>query len=146
MLQSGNDRVPPAHSMWPLFCNEVGLSYDQEERVRNYQRTLLQNPDSWLERHTAKASSLVMQSFHDCVISIGTRIRQRERGMMNGMSTAQKLQFYAWASKNAGRIKERIDKKKKEFPKEARSEKYQLSKDYHVAANLYILNHRLLPC
>ena len=43
MLNSGTDRVTPVQSMWPLVCSEVGLSYEQEERLRTYQRLTLQN-------------------------------------------------------------------------------------------------------
>lgn len=143
MLQSGNDRVPPAHSMWPLFCNEVGLSYDQEERVRNYQRTLLQTPESWLDRHTGRASGLAMDSLHDGINCVAVRMRHRERIMLRGLTTEQRLKFLAWAEKNEGRIKAKLAQKKEQNPKAPKQEKYELSEKHHIAANLYILNHRL---
>jgi hypothetical protein len=143
MLQSGNDRVAPFHSMWPLFCNEVVLSYDQEERVRNYQRTLLQTPETWLDRHTGKASGLAMQSLHDCFNSAAVSMRQRERSMLNGLSPQQRLKFLVWADKNKDRIQAKVEQKKRENPKPPKEEKFALSPNHHIAANLYILNHRL---
>ncbi|KAL3920366.1 MAG: hypothetical protein SGILL_003301 [Bacillariaceae sp.] len=108
MLSNGNDKVTPANSMWPLVCNEVGLSYDQEER---------------------------------------------------------RVKFLAWASENADRIKSKMKHNRRQeedqelhtpmvtdaqtstsvdMPKDAQNvEKYQLDKTQHLAANLYILNHRL---
>jgi hypothetical protein len=143
MLQNGNDTVGPAHSMWPLFCNEIGLSYDQEERARNYQRAVLQEPHTWLDRHTARASGLAMQSLHDAFNSVAVRVRQREHGMSNGLTATQKVKFLAWADKNSDRLKARMEKKKQHNPRAKVAEKFELSKDHHLAANLYILNSRL---
>lgn len=166
MLANGNDKVTPNNSMWPLVCNEVGLSYDQEERVRQYQRTLiLQDPNTWLDRHTARASSLTMQSFHDAVGSVSNVLGQRERRLKEVLSPEQRLKFLSWANRNADRLKSK-------FPRKPRDEQnldclmkdvdesnpadtcdtaggdkenamYRLDKSHHLAANLYILNHRL---
>ena len=143
MLNSGNDRVPPSNSMWPLFCNEVGLSYDQEERVRNFQRTMLQEATTWLDRHTARASGLAMQSFHDSLNAVAFQQRQRERDSLNVLNAQQKLKFMAWAENNGDRIKAKFEKKRQEARKQKDTEKYKLSSSHHVAANLYILNDRL---
>jgi hypothetical protein len=129
--------------MWPLFCNEIGLSYDQEERARNYQRTVLQEPHTWLDRHTARASGLAMQSLHDAFNTVAVRVRQREHGMSNGLTAAQKVKFLAWADKNSGRIKARIEKRNQQNPRTKVAEKFELSQGHHLAANLYILNSRL---
>ena len=148
MLNSGNDRVPPAQSMWPLFCNEVGLSYDQEERVRGFQRTLLQSHESWLERHTARAADLAMASAHDSTQAVSLRLGQRERSMLQILSPAQKVKFLSWAEKNRERLKHVMDKKvKKHMAANKHStfvdERFKIDKKQHVAANLYILSHRL---
>lgn len=143
MLQSGNDRVTPVNSMWPLFCNEVGLSYDQEERVRMYQRTLLQDSPTWLERHTARASSLVMQSFHDSANAVGSRLHQRERTSTAGLSPEQRMQFLSWAEKNAERLRQKFHAKRQALGKEKESDEFKILPSQHTAANLYILNDRL---
>ncbi|KAG7336543.1 bZIP transcription factor [Nitzschia inconspicua] len=166
MLASGNDKVTPTNSMWPLVCNEVGLSYDQEERVRQYQRTLiLQDPNTWLDRHTARASSLVMQSFHDAVGSMSAVLGQRERKVKQILTPEQRLKFLSWANNQADRIKSKFlgKRQEEEYCQSAMSDsnehsttdarddkdsekentKYQIDKAHHLAANLYILNHRL---
>lgn len=164
MLSNGNDKVTPTNSMWPLVCNEVGLSYDQEERVRQYQRTLiLQDPNTWLDRHTAWASSLTMQSFHDAVGAMSNVLGQRERSLKQILTPEQRLKFLAWAAKNADRAKSKFQGKRQEEeyrrsammdsdevdPADTRDDgdkenaKYQLDNGHHLAANLYILNHRL---
>ena len=143
MLQNGRDNVSPSEPMWPLFCNEIGLSYDQEERVRNFQRSLLQESITWLDRHTARSSTLAMQSFHDSMNSVSFQLLQRERGMMKGLSAEQKHKFSAWADRNADRIRAKLEKKRSELKKVKQEDAYELKSAQHVAANLYILNHRL---
>lgn len=147
MLNSGNDRVPPSQSMWPLFCNEVGLSYDQEERVRNFQRTLLQSHDSWLERHTARAADLTMASVHDTTQAMSLRLGQREKSMLKVLTPAQKIKFLSWAEKNREKLKKVVEAKvKKQQPFKNSpivDERFRTDKNQHVAANLYILNYRL---
>lgn len=147
MLNSGNDRVPPAQSMWPLFCNEVGLSYDQEERVRNFQRTLLQTPESWLERHTARAADLAMTAVHDTSQAMSLRLGQRERSMLNVLTPTQRVKFLTWAEKNREKLHHVMQGKVKKHMENAKNpmidERFKIEKRQHVAANLYIINHRL---
>jgi hypothetical protein len=143
MLMSGNDKVSPAGAMWPLVCNEVALSYDQEERVRNFQRTLLQTPSTWLDRHTARASRFVTQSSNDSLSAVAQSIRQRDHNTSKGLTAEQRLKFACWAERNSDGIKAKLAKKRQEIAKAKEPEAFQLSKSHHVAANLYILNHRL---
>jgi len=137
MLTSGNDRVGPANGMWPLLCNEVGLSYDQEERIRCAQRVLVQTPDTWLDRHTGNASGLAMQSSHDCMQAVSNSIEVRERSVMNVLSDEQRIKFLQWAANNKNRLA--LIKNRQ---MEAR-DGFTVSPNNHEAANLYIINHRL---
>jgi hypothetical protein len=143
MLLNGNDKATPQNSMWPLFCNEVALSYDQEEKVRNFQKVLLQESPTWLERHAARASTLVMQSFHDSLNAVGVSLHQRERTATASLHPTQTIKFLAWAEENGSRIREKLQGRRHALRKEKESEEFKLSSSYHVAANLYILNHRL---
>eukprot|EP00934_Nitzschia_sp_Nitz4_P002589 Nitzschia sp. Nitz4//scaffold298_size22859//15563//17387//NITZ4_008532-RA/size22859-augustus-gene-0.5-mRNA-1//-1//CDS//3329546332//2579//frame0 len=143
MLQSGNDRVTPINSMWPLFCHEVALSYEQEERVRTFQRTLLQDPNSWLQRHAARSTTLVMDSFHDSLNGVGLAIRQRKQSMANPLTPAQRLKFLAWAQANKDRIRQTLASKHQAMAEQSKSDPLPLSPHQHVASNLYILNSRL---
>jgi hypothetical protein len=128
--------------MWPLFCNEVGLSYDQEEKVRGFQRTLLASADSWLERHKVAACSLVIQSEHDCIQALGSCIGQRQSSILGRLSAEQKRRFLSWADKNTERIALKLKQKESSLQIEFR-DGFSISKGQHDAANLYILNHRL---
>lgn len=138
MLTAGTDRVTPSQSMWPLFCNEVGLSYEQEEKVRSYQRALLQTPESWLHRHTAFAAEKTIKSIHDTIEALTNRLGERESSSQAILSPAQRLKLATWATRNRQKLKERMD----QLPRKEDSE-YKLSKHQHEAVNLYIVNHRL---
>lgn len=141
MLSNGNTKVPPAHGMWPLLCNEIGLSYDQEEKVRAFQRGLLLNHESWLHRHTASASGLAIQSLHDGLQALTAGIESRSRKVLGCLNEHQKLSFSQWSAERADRLSEWG--KANQERKADKEEKYSISTDHHVAANLYILNHRL---
>lgn len=147
MLNSGNDRVPPAQSMWPLFCNEVGLSYDQEERVRSFQRTLLQAPESWLERHSARATDLAMEAVHDSTQAMSLRLGQRDRALINVLTPAQKVKFLNWSEKNQDKLRRVMQAKVTKHMASTKSpfvdDRFQIDKKQHVAANLYIVNNQL---
>ena len=136
MLSSGNDRVPPAHGMWPLLCNDVGLSYDQEERIRCIQRSLVQTPETWVDRHVGAASGLVMQSTHDCMQALHNSVGDRERSVMSILDDSQRTMFLQWAADN----KERLAGLK---GGRVAQDGFTLSPNNHDAANLYIINHRL---
>lgn len=138
MIHSGTDSAAPGQSMWPLFCSEVGLSYEQEERVRNFQRLMLQNKESWLERHTAFACGKAMESAHSAVQAITLRLGQRSRATAGLLSEPQQLKFASWAAKNRGALS---SLSKPCAPKE--DTKYTTSPNQHVAGNLYVLNYRL---
>jgi hypothetical protein len=143
MLLNGNDKATPENAMWPLFCNEIALSYDQEEKVRNFQKLLLQDSPTWLERHTARASTLAMQSFHDSLNAVSTSLHQRERSVNASLHPTQTIKFLAWAEKNGHRINEKLQSRRRALQMEKESEEFKLCPSHHVAANLYILNHRL---
>jgi len=144
MLHSGNDRVTPANGMWPLFCNEVGLSYDQEEKVRSFQRSLLSNEQTWLHRHTGNALNCSLESAHTSVLTINDVVRQRERSVLDVLTLEQRVKFQAWAAARAERIG-RVANKTLSQIKESDNEDSkvpQTSPNLHDAANLYISNYR----
>jgi hypothetical protein len=158
MLSNGNDKVPPISSMWPLVCNEVALSYDQEERLRSYQRSVvLPDENTWLHRHTARASDLAVQSVHDGLGSVLSTLAQREESAKSILTAEQRVKFLSWAAKNEGRISARFEEKRQQAASSLyhvpvsddsmndnpAKTGYYLMQDQHIASNLYILNHRL---
>ncbi len=164
MLAGGTDKVTPANAMWPLVCNEVGLSYELEERLRVYTRTtILQEKSTWLVRHSARSSALVMESFHDCVGGMAQMVGNRETTMSKDILTPlQRAKYLAWVGKNSNRIKARLQARRERALQKQKMESdsaepdentigigtfvdpnYQLNKSHHLAANLYILNHQL---
>ena len=143
MASSGTACVTPQQTMWPLFCNEVGLSYEQEEKARNYQKTLLLTQESWLHRHSAFAAGKTMQSLHDAVQALTHNMGQRERSAQSVLSEQQRLRLATWATRNRERLKAKVSGATPARLIHDVSKQYKPSSNYHVAANLYSLNHQL---
>jgi hypothetical protein len=126
--------------MWPLLCSEIGLSYEQEEKVRSFQRATLQNHDTWIERHTAFASGKAMESAHDALQAVTLRLGQRERSMMSLLTPEQQMKYLSWSQHN----RERLAPIAQRFHSSPFGDpKYETSDSQHAAGNLYVLNHRL---
>jgi hypothetical protein len=126
--------------MWPLLCSEIGLSYEQEEKVRSFQRSTLQNHDTWIERHTSFASGKAMESAHDALQAVTLRLGQRERSTMSLLTPEQQMKFLSWSQRNRERLSS-IAERSNATP--FGDPKYQTSDSQHAAGNLYVLNHRL---
>jgi hypothetical protein len=140
MLTSGTDRATPNQTMWPLFCNEVGLSYEQEERVRAYQRTLLATRESWLHRHAAFAAGKTMQTLHDAVQALTTRVGQREKSdSLAWLSEPQRMKLATWSARHRDQLAQLVVAN---TPTTA-TPTYRVSPALHAAANLYALNYQL---
>lgn len=149
MLHAGNDCVPPTSGMWPLLCHEVSLSYDQEERMRNFQRVMLTAQSSWIERHTVFASSKLIESLGESMNRVPEMLRRREIQVYGGLTAVQKLKFLSWANKNKNKVSMIAAKfnRTKTSPN-VEDDNLQgcantTSKKYHNAANLYILDRIL---
>ena len=147
MLSCGNDRVPPSHGMWPLFCNEIGLSYDQEERVRSLQKQILSSSESWLNRHTATSSEFGIHSAHDAIIGSSELVQSRNQRVMNILTPEQRLKLLSWVAKKKDTRDTKFDHLVRELDAKLHlnkeSSELEPCKDHHDAANLYIINHNL---
>lgn len=104
MLNCGHNRVSPANGMWPLFCNEVGLSYDQEERVRSFQRDVILRHETWLYRHISYGSQHVMKSLHDAILGACEVTKKREKNVMDVLTEEQRLKFLVWKKEKMKRF------------------------------------------
>ncbi|GKZ00189.1 hypothetical protein MPSEU_000971900 [Mayamaea pseudoterrestris] len=139
LLHSGLDAVTPAQSMWPLFCGEVCVSYEQEEKFRALQKLQLQSPQVWVERHVSFAASKIIQSTHDATQALAMRLGQREKSTLGILSEKQASTFLQWSNRN----RDRLAAKTRAVPRRKDDSPYKTSNFQHQAANLYILNHQL---
>ena len=129
--------------MWPLFCNEVALSYDQEERIRQLQKEIVSNPESWLHRHTGAASEHIIESSHDAITGASEKIEQRSKNLMDVLTPVQKAKYLAWIAKKRKSDHQKINAVTSRFSKVESSQETEPDPQRHDAANLYILNHKL---
>lgn len=140
----GHTHVPPSNGMWPLFCNEVALSYDQEERIRSLQKEVLGSQASWLHRHTGASSEHILQSSHDAIVRAAESTKKRGKTLMDVLTPKQKAKFIVWMAQkrkdNAQKVAALIASK---FQKIKAVDDIKTDPQRHDAANLYILNHKL---
>ena len=134
--------------MWPLVCNEIGLSYDQEERFRAYQRNILTNPTSFLHRHTAHASKHVLESMHQTIQVVNELTRQREAKVLSILTLPQQIKYLQYLhkqkqEKSQQQQKAMVSSLMKSVLKTKTQDLKTCPKERHVAANLYIINHQL---
>ncbi|KAL7549533.1 hypothetical protein ACHAWF_012791 [Thalassiosira exigua] len=139
LLYNGTYRAAPCEGMWPLTCHEIGLSYDQEDRIRQCQRSVLANGQSWVHRHTALAARSVVEGLHDAMGGAQQAARRRERSLMGVLTPEQRVKFLAWANRRSHDVRRLAEARIGPAP----VEEYQTSPDRHVAANLYVVNHWL---
>ena len=158
LLQAGTDRVSPNTTMmWPLVCHEISISYEQEEKVRGMQRTILTNADGWIHRHTALATRNVIEGVHDVVCGSQAAAGERERILMRIMTPEQSLKYMAWTKRKADLIKRLAERNARvgggavapfarscnAVTRDFGDGEYKTSSDSHLSANLYIINHIL---
>ncbi len=144
--------------LWPLLCHEIGLSYDQEDRIRTAQRQVLQNVDLWIHRHTARATSNVIHSVHDVIGGMMELTQQNdevedvtdqgvkkedesEESLMSVLTQEQRMKLLGWALKNQERLKRCAERNIGKNVNEVGE--LEVSKQRHVAANMYIIDHKL---
>jgi hypothetical protein len=145
ILSSGRKTAAPNNSMWPLFCNEVGLSYDQEDRIRSLQKDILGQPESWLNRHAIAASEHVLQSSNKAIEGLAQATKCRQQKLLDVLSPLQKIKYFAWLAKRQEQKKLLVNVVHHAKTEDSLSDlpSHEPSIDKHVAANLYIINHKL---
>lgn len=142
--------------MWPLVCHEISISYEQEEKVRGMQRTILSNADGWIHRHTALATRKVIEGVHDVVSGSQAAAGDRERSLMRILTPEQLLKYMGWTKRRANLIKRLAGRNARvrrgivvsyagscNAVGDCGDGEYKTSLDSHLSANLYIINHIL---
>lgn len=148
LLHGGQTRATPSSGMWPLTCHEIGLSYDQEDRIRTTQRAILANPETWVHRHTALATKNVVESIHDVLGEAQVAAKRREKTLMDILTPEQRIKFMGWASRK-GDVLRRLTENQAAAARalvsgeQSSDDEYKTSPNRHVAANLYIIDHIL---
>mmetsp|Transcript_15379 Transcript_15379/g.28969 ORF Transcript_15379/g.28969 Transcript_15379/m.28969 type:complete len:805 (+) Transcript_15379:151-2565(+) len=146
LLNSGCKHVSPANGMWPLFCHEIALSYDQEEKIRQLQREIVSNQETWLHRHTGVSTEHVIESSHAAICGISEACEKRAKTLMDVLTPVQKAKFLVWVAKKRKQDAvswTKIVSSHYDVSRTQGQETFNVDPKNHDAANLYILNHKL---
>ena len=124
--------------MWPLVCHEIGLSYDQEDKIRQAQRRVLTNTQTWVDRHLAFATQSAVNSIHSSLGGAQVAAKKNETSLMNILTPEQRMKFFLWANKRNRDVKRVASRAIK-----LEQNEWKTSPALHAAANLYVINHQL---
>lgn len=139
LLHNGTYKASPSDSMWPLFCHEVGLSYEQEDRVRSTQRSILADTKTWIHRHTAAATKNVLDSTQHVISGMYEAAKKREEAILNVLTLEQRHKLCTWVASKSTAMRQLQVK----LAQLNEADEYTTTPQRHVAANMYIIDHRL---
>ena len=108
--------------------------------MRQFQRTLLLNKTSWLDRHSTLASGSVVESTSRCLNGLSEMVRRREEAILNILTVEQRIRFLAWARRRASAI---THVARKNVALNAQGVKLEETTSQHNAVHLYLLDDRL---
>ena len=95
----------PAQSrLWPLLCCELGLTYEQEEKVRQQQKRLLSNSHAWAERQRLAIVTLQLDQLQRALHTCAARVAARHDAVRRILTPAQSVRYLAWLQRNRERI------------------------------------------
>ena len=131
--------------MWPLFCNEIALSYDQEEKIRLVQKEIISNQETWLHRHTTASTEHVIETSHAAICGISEAAEKRAKIMMDVLTPVQKVKFLLWIAQKKQKDSVRLGKLAScpLYAASSPSSTIAIDSKRCDAANVYILNHKL---
>lgn len=80
-----------------------------------------------------------MQSLHDAVQAVTTRVEQRERSTQSILTPEQRMKLAVWSTRNRDLLREKTS----QAPLAPTNHKFHTSPNQHTSANMYIVNHQL---
>lgn len=120
LLLQGMSKASPADGMWPLLCNDTGLSYDQEEKVRAYQRSVLKDQKSWMDRHAVGAIFNTITSIYEVLKGLGAAVEEGVKDECGVLTMQQRVKLLKYCSDNKERLRKYFGNRsdsEKEFDK-----------------------------
>mmetsp|Transcript_14765 Transcript_14765/g.32639 ORF Transcript_14765/g.32639 Transcript_14765/m.32639 type:complete len:363 (+) Transcript_14765:1602-2690(+) len=104
MYSDGRYKVPPSGGMWPLFCHEIGLSYEQEDKVRTWQKKCLAKKKLWVDRYTVDLGWKVVNSLHKSIHGTAHAVKRRETSVSSILTGEQRLRLVSYLHRGKLRV------------------------------------------
>ena len=104
MLLSGVSQATPTTGMWALVCNEVGVSYDQEEKIRTYQRSVLNDKKAWVDRHQMGGIGRTVEGLYERMKGAGKMVEDAIEPEKKVLSLEQRIKLAKYCEDNSDRI------------------------------------------
>jgi len=108
--ESGAVTVDPSGSarseLWPLLSQELGLTQEQEEKVRQVQRRLRENKEAWAEQRLLALLTVHLERLQMGLRSCAVRTQQRADTLQRVLSPTQVVHYLSWVNRNHDRLKQ----------------------------------------
>jgi len=111
--------------------------------MRQLQKEIISNQESWLHRHTGAASEHVIESSRDAISGTSEKVQNRNKNLISVLTPIQKVKFLAWIAKKRKNDAQKLNAVKSQFTGIDKFQDAEVNPQRHDAANLYILNHKL---
>ena len=92
-----------AANLWPLVWNELGLTYEQEEKTKATFADLNTKENIQARRHLVVAMNL-MDRIHRVTLAHGAGMQSMADRVSNVLEPCQQIRFFAWYERNRKRI------------------------------------------
>ena len=104
MMASGITTCGPDGDLWPLLCHELSLTYEQEEKLRQFQKRVVEDDGLKEDRRNMGAVADTLRRLEEAVACAAVSTSQRMEQMYSVLSPEQRIRYMDWLQRNRGRI------------------------------------------
>lgn len=92
--------------LWPMFCYDMSISVDQEERISNLHRSMVESSSLPTDRKKAFTAKSMSRSLKHGVLYQGHSAAHRNESLLLDILTPeQSARFLSWFQANKGKCK-----------------------------------------
>jgi len=98
-----NGKSGNAANLWPLVWNELGLTYEQEEKTK-LTFSELNTSDNIRARRELVVSMNLIDKIHKVALVHGAEMQKMADRLSNILTSSQQVKFFSWYERNRKRI------------------------------------------
>lgn len=103
-LKTGTDE---AERMWPLFCFEMSISVDQEEKLLNFHKGAQESPTLATDRTEMSDATKMVTNMKQGILNHGqSTVGRSENMFLTTLSPTQSANYFKWYAENGDRRKQ----------------------------------------
>eukprot|EP00968_Pinguiococcus_pyrenoidosus_P017989 scaffold1833_cov255-Pinguiococcus_pyrenoidosus.AAC.7 len=104
MMASGITTCGPDADLWPLLCHELSLTYEQEEKLRQFQKRIVEDSALRKDRQNMGLVAETLKRLEEAVASTALSTSKAMADMYEILSPVQQVRFLDWLRRNRERL------------------------------------------